>query len=363
LILRGLILAGDELEPISGYVSVESGKITEVSEGDPGHPPDLILPSLINSHVHTGDYMFRDIGMELDLNELVRSPDGLKHRLLSQASPEKIARGISAASDEMVENGTTSFLDFREQGMGGVSTFRMARIKIRGLAFGRPTGESEGIGEEVSEIARLADGIGLERAGAYTDEDLSSIRAATPKDIAIHVFEARNKPGEMARVLDVLSADILVHLTHSSEDDLRSAADRGCRAVVCPRANLHLGVGIPPIDSIIDEVGVVGLGSDNCMINSPNLFRDMEVAHAITKRKRPRDVLKMATVNGAKVLGISEEVGSIEVGKRADMTILRPGRNLLEVNDVHAAVVKRAGPLNISLVLRDGRPIFGRRPR
>jgi cytosine/adenosine deaminase-related metal-dependent hydrolase len=363
LILRGLILAGDELEPISGYVAVESGIITEVSEGDPGNPPNLIMPSLINSHVHTGDYTFRDMGMELEINELVRSPDGLKHRLLSQASPERIANGISAASDEMVENGTTTFLDFREQGVDGISTFRRARIKTRGLAFGRPTGGRDGIGEEVAEIARLADGIGLERVGAYDDEELSSIRAASIKDIAIHVFEARNRPGVMSRVLDILSADILVHLTHASEEDLGSAADHRCRAVVCPRANLHLGVGIPPIDSIIDEVGIVGIGSDNCMINSPNLFRDMEVAHAITKRKRPRDVLKMATVNGARVLGISEEVGSIEVGKNADITILRPGINLLDVNDVHAAVVKRAGPHNISLVLRCGKPVFERRPR
>jgi cytosine/adenosine deaminase-related metal-dependent hydrolase len=298
------------------------------------------------------------MGMDLGLRKLVGSPDGLKHRLLAQASPGEISRGISQAADEMAGYGIATFLDFREQGPEGIRIFRNAGVRIRGLAFGRPL--SQGILEqEISKIIQMADGIGLDRAGIYDDESLSSIRSASSgKDIAIHVSEARRKRGEVERVVDVLSADILVHLTHAQGDDLRLIADRGCRAVVCPLANLHVGTGFPPLDLIIDGIEAVGIGTDNLMINSSNLFREMELAHALTKRKRARDILKMATISGARALGIDGETGSLEVGKTADIIALAPGRNLQGVKDIHAAVVKRANPQDIALVLSEGRPVY-----
>jgi len=360
LILSGLILAGEELEPINGSIHIDSGRITQITEGRSQRDNcAIIIPALVNSHVHTGDYLFRDMGMDLELGELVRSPDGLKHRLLARASPGEISSGISNAADEMAGYGITTFLDFREQGLEGIRIFRNGRTRIRGMAFGRPTQSGGNLEKEISEIVRVADGIGLDRVGIYDDESLSSIRSASSgKDIAIHVSEARRKRGEIERVVDVLSADILVHLTHARDGDLRLIADRGCRAVVCPLANLHSGTGFPPLDLIIDNIGPVGMGTDNCMMNSPNMFREMEIAHAITKRKRARDILKMATINGAGALGIDGETGSLEVGKAADIVKLTPGRNLAGVRDTHAAIVKRAGPQNIELVLSGGRPVF-----
>lgn len=359
MILRGLVLMGEELEAITGEVVIDSGRIVEVVERPGGTQDDIIMPGLVNCHTHIGDYIFKDRGMGLPLRELVKSPDGLKHRLLSEASPEDLIRGMRGAEDEMIRSGTTSFIDFREQGAQGIRMFRQAVTRIGGLALGRPLEREP---ENLEELLRLADGLGLDRVTAYDDASLKAFReAAGDKPIGVHVAEGRWRPGEVERALDTLSADLLIHLTHTKEEEIRMMAEAGKAAVLCPRSNLFLGCGTPPLDALLEEGVTVGLGTDNSMINSLNLFREMELALALMKEKRPREVLKMATAAGAKICGMGDQLGSIAEGMKADLIVLRRGENLRFSRDVYAAVVKRAGPENVALVLKDGEILIDRR--
>jgi len=362
LIVRGLILVGEELEPVPGHVVVESGVIREVAETRQRKTEAVVMPGLINCHTHIGDYAFKDQGIRLSLEDLVKSPTGLKHILLSKATPRELVEGMAAAEREMIACGTTSFLDFREQGQQGVLLFRKAVRRIEGLAYGRPQGPENGLSLEVQELLNVAEGIGLDRVSAYTEEALRTVReAASGKKVAVHVSEAHWRSGEIELALDWLGADILVHLTQAKAAEIRLMANRKRKAAVCPRSNISLGLGVPPIDRLIDEGVEVGLGTDNCMLNSPSLFREMETALAIMRDKRPREVLKMATTTAAKVLGISRERGTIEKGKAADLIVLERRESMSLARDVHAAIAKRAGPENITLVIKDGRPIFDRR--
>lgn len=364
MILRGLILAGEELEPAPGYVVVESGVIQEVAETSARATETVVMPGLINCHTHIGDYAFKDQGMRLSLKDLVKSPTGLKHTLLSGATPKELVDGMAAAEREMVACGTTSFLDFREQGLPGVLLFRKAVKRIQGLAYGRPQGPEGGLFRETRGLLRAADGIGLDRVSAYTEEGLKTVRdAAASKRVAVHASEAHWRPGEIELAVESLGADILVHLTHAKRSEIRMIAEKDRKAVICPRCNISLGLGVPPIDRLIGEGIEVGLGTDNCMINSPNMFREMETALAIMRDKRPREVLKMATVGAAKVLGIGHERGAIEKGKAPDIVVLERREGMSHSRDVHAAVVRRAGPENVALVIRDGRVILDRRHR
>jgi len=361
LILRGLALVGEELEAITGEVVIDSGRIVEVVErpGDPGE--NVIMPGLVNCHTHIGDYIFKDLGMGLPIRDLVKSPGGLKHRLLSQATPRELIQGMRAAEDEMIRSGITSFIDFREQGGQGIRMFRQGVTRIRGLALGRPI-ETELSGPRTLELLRLADGLGLDRVTAYDDASLKVLREATgDKPIGVHVAEARWRAGEVERALDTLSADLLIHLTHAKREEIRMIAERDRAAVLCPRSNLFLGCGSPPLEALLEEGVRVGLGTDNSMINSLNLFREMELALAMMKEKRPREVLKMATTTGARISGIGDEAGSIAEGMRADLVMLERGENLRFARDVYAAVVKRAGPENVALVLREGEVLLDRR--
>lgn len=359
-----MVLAGEELDPIPGYIVVESGKIKEIVQTRCKEPDSIIMPGLINCHTHVGDYIFKDRGLGLSLQGLMRSPGGLKHVLLSEADPVDLARGMAAAEGEMIGCGITSFLDFREQGLEGIHIFRQAIKRIRGIAFGRPVIPGGAISEEIIRILQSADGIGLDRVGVYDDVTLRTIRdAASDRIVGVHVSENRWKRDEVERALNVLSADILVHLTHVKKEEIETIAERNRGAVVCPRSNISLGVGMPPLEKLIDHGVNVGLGTDNCMTDSLNLFREMELALALMRNKRPREVLKMATITGARVAGISEETGSIEVGKDADIVMIERRENMSYSEDIHAAIVKRAGPENVMLVVRGGKIVLDRRRR
>jgi cytosine/adenosine deaminase-related metal-dependent hydrolase len=321
------------------------------------------MPGLINSHTHIGDYILKEAGIGLPLRELVASPDGLKHRLLREAGPQELVRGMSEAEQEMIRCGTTTFLDFREQGVAGVSHFRRAISRIDGLAYGRPTGNG-GLSSEVREVAGVADGIGLDSVGIYTDEELDAIRGnSMGKPIAVHVSEGQRIEGEMERALEILSASSVVHLTRATQEDLELLASKGGSAVVCPRSNLYMQAGVPPIDEVLNIGIPCGLGTDNCMFNCPDLFREMETTLSVMGQRKPGEVLKMATSGGAAAVGLSHKTGSIEKGKAGDLLLLEHDRVLRHSHDIQGSIVRRASPADVSLVLKGGAPVLDRRQR
>jgi len=106
-----------------GYIAIEDGGIIEIDEGVP--PPKcpvvakgIILPRLFNSHIHIGDSCLHP-APQMGVEELVGPPDGYKHRMLRDTSPEEIKKGIEKALDAMLNGGVNGFLDFREGGMTG----------------------------------------------------------------------------------------------------------------------------------------------------------------------------------------------------------------------------------------------------
>ena len=107
----------------------------------------------------------------------------------------------------------------------------------------------------------------------------------------------------------------------------------------------------------------IGIGTDNVMINSPDMFREMDYLWKVTmgihkKRIEPKDILKMATVNGGKILG--KEIGIIEKGKIADCIFLdKHSLDLEPMHNPHAAIVHRASESSIRAVMIGGKIIHG----
>ena len=96
-------------------------------------------------------------------------------------------------------------------------------------------------------------------------------------------------------------------MTHASKEDLYVAAKNTRGIVICPRANASLAEGIPNIELMQRTGCTIALGTDNVMINSPDMFREMDFLWKATmgihkKRINPKEILKMATVNGGKIL-------------------------------------------------------------
>lgn len=326
--LEGTILRGRGLEPVEGRLVIEDGRIERIEE-EAVESADIVSPAFVNAHTHIGDSIAKEAGGDLTLEELVAPPDGLKHRLLRAASREELVASIRRSLRFMREGGTAAFLDFREGGVEGVEILREAveEIDIEALAYARES------------IEAMEEGDGFGASGA-NDADFASERAAAReagKPFAIHAGEG--DPSDLTPALD-LDPEYLVHVVHPEERHLERIEREGVPVVCCPRSNLVTGVGLPPFEELASRT-TLALGTDNVMLNSPSMFREMEFAAKCSALSAP-EILRMATINGAEIAGV--ESGPIEAGERAAVMVVDgDSDNLAGARDPVRALVRRAG--------------------
>jgi len=344
ILLSGTVILGDEFEPVDGYLCIEKGIIKEIGcEKVETELEGIICPSFVNAHTHLGDSVIKDPPF-MPLSELV-GPKGLKHQVLETTSRSKLVEGMRTSLRDMRATGTCAFADFREGGPSGVDMLLEALESIPLIArtFGRPNPGS-------FEIHPRCWGVGISSTRDYTfalvDAIVNAARAHNRK-VAFHAGESSRDDIEPALEFE---PDHLVHLTQATSEDLKKVADSSVPVVICPRSNLVTGVGLPKVAQMLERGIVVGLGTDNVMLNSPNMFSEMKLASKALAHN-DRQVFKMCTLNGAQILGIEDRVGSIKVGKEGRLMII-DGRsdNLWGVKDPLASVVRRARPSDIMAV-------------
>ena len=325
----GTILRGRDLEPVEGRIVVDEEGRIEAIEETAVESDDIVFPAFINAHTHIGDSIAKEAGGGLTLEELVAPPDGLKHQLLREASRTDLVNAMRRSIRFMQRGGTTAFLDFREGGVVGVRALREAArgLEIDALAFGRES------------IEAMEEGDGFGASGA-NDDAFDRERTATReagKPFGIHAGEA--DASDINPALD-LDPDFLVHMVHPEPIHLDRLEDREVPVVVCPRSNLVTGVGLPPVEELLERT-TVALGTDNVMLNAPSMFREMEFLAKLTDIPA-REILQMATVNGAAVADL--EYGAIEPDAPARFVVLEgDSDNLAGARDPVRAVVRRAG--------------------
>jgi len=332
MIVEGTVLRGPEFEPVEGRVVAEDGEIVAVEE-ETVESSKVILPAFVNAHTHIGDSIAKEAGGGLSLDELVAPPDGLKHRLLRQASREEKVEAMRRSVRFMAETGTASFLEFREGGVEGVYALREA---VEGLDV-----DPVILGRETVDAMAAADGFGASgaRDGEFGRERTATERAG--KLFGIHAGE--RDATDINPALD-LNPDFLVHMVHPEPLHLDRVADSEIPVVVCPRSNLVTDVGVPPIRELADRT-TVALGTDNVMLNSASMFREMEFAAKLADVSA-REVLRMATRNGAEIAGL--DCGLVEAGRPAKLLVLDgDSNNLTGAQDVVRAVVRRAGASDV----------------
>ena len=341
IILSGTILSGEEFEPLEGYLCIKRGIITEMGRGRiEADLEGIICPRLVNAHVHVGDSIFKDPPFA-PLDELV-GPGGMKHQALARASGEDLVEGMRRTFLDMVATGTGAFADFREGGTAGVDMLMEAlgTTPLRSRILGRPDPGSVQVHDECW-------GIGISSTEDYPRswaEDAVAAARSKGMKVAVHAGEAGRDDIEDALALE---PDLLVHMTKASTQDLKEVADAGIPVVVCPRSNLFTGVGPPEVTEMLDLGIMMGLGTDNVMLSSPNLFSEMNFALR-TLVHNDRQVFNMCTLNGARILGIDKRIGSIDVGMEGCVMVI-DGRsnNMWGSKDPLASVVRRARPSDL----------------
>ena len=333
----GTILRGRQFEPVEGRIVVDDNGRIERIEEESVDSDDIIVPAFVNAHTHIGDSIAKEAGEGLTLEELVAPPDGLKHRLLRRTSRENLIEGMRRSLRYMQAGGTAACLDFREGDVAGVTALREAAagLEINALAFGR----------ESIEAMEVGDGFGASGANdAVFDRERRATRDVG-KPFGIHAGEVDSS--DLHPALD-LDPEFLVHVVHPEPVHLERIEDSRVPIVVCPRSNLVTGVGVPPIDDLADRT-TLALGTDNVMLNSPSMFREMEFVSKLTALPA-KEVLAMATFHGAELAGL--ESGVLEPGRTARFFVLDGNsNNLAGVRDPVRAVVRRADVADVREVV------------
>jgi 5-methylthioadenosine/S-adenosylhomocysteine deaminase len=158
----------------------------------------------------------------------------------------------------------------------------------------------------------------------------------------------------------------LAHCVHLNESELEILARTGAHVLHCPSSNLKLGSGIAPLREMLARGISVSLGADGAPCNNRlDMFTEMRTAALLQKVVHGPDalpaarVLRMATADGARALGLAQEIGSLEAGKRADVTIVDLERlHLTPCPDVVSTIVYAAQPTDVRTVLIDGQVVL-----
>ena len=165
-----------------------------------------------------------------------------------------------------------------------------------------------------------------------------------------------------------LAADnvVLAHCVHLSKDDIEILRRTGTHVAHCPSSNLKLGSGIAPVVEMLEQGIAVSLGADGAPCNNRlDMFTEMRSAALIQKAVHgpevlpANQVLRMATIDGARALGLGKQIGSIEVGKRADLTILNlDALHTTPHPDPISSIVYAADKSDVETVIIDGKVVM-----
>ncbi|MCA9811831.1 MAG: amidohydrolase family protein [Nitrosarchaeum sp.] len=345
----------------------------------------LIIPGFVNCHTHIGDSIGKDITLNSSVDNRIHPVFGAKTKILNGTNKDTLEAFMTHSCISMIQKGITTFVDFREGGLDGILILKnvLRNLPIRSVILGRidyyqnhneikknsllPKSKFQ----ELEDLLKKCDGLGISGANENSTAVLQQY-SKTPKMRAIHSSETKQSvstskkitgKSETIRALN-LKPHFLVHMTHASQGDLHAAAKRTRGIVVCPRANASLAEGIPDIELMKKSGCTIGLGTDNVMINSPDMFREMDYLWKVTmglhkKRINPKEILKMATVNGGILL--KKDIGLIENGKLADCIFIdKHSLDLEPMHSPHAAIVHRASQSTIRAVMIGGKIIHGK---
>lgn len=346
-IINGIILRGLNLNPVKANIVVDDGIIIDISEdAREGKIIDvegaIICPSFLNGHTHIGDSIIMDEGYGLSLGEMVKPPNGVKHRALASSEDEDIIEAMKSSMWEMVKSGTTHFIDYREGGIKGVKLLKEASkdIPIAPIILGRDDSfygddpDLHKVKSRIKKLLKVADGIAPSGFGEITDdvanlivnecekaEKISSIHVAESESTQIDSLTKFNKT-EIERGVNS-NFNQLVHCTNPKNNDLDLIKNSHANIVVCPRANSTLNVGIAPLNEMLNQGVKPILGTDNLMINSPVMFRELEFTLKIMSIHyrnylNPSDLLQMATTNAC-LFNFNKSY--IEIGQVAEFNV------------------------------------------
>jgi 5-methylthioadenosine/S-adenosylhomocysteine deaminase len=351
-------------------------------------PEHTLIPGLVNAHTHTPMSLFRGLADDLPLMDwLNRHIWPAEQRWVNA---EFVADGSRLAMAEMIRSGTTCFNDmyFFPDVTGQVALEVGMRAVLGMILIDFPSAWATDSDDYLDKAITLHDRFRNEPLvkaifaphAPYSVSDIPLRRVRTLANelelpIHMHVHETADeisqslenfgqRPLARLEALGLPGPDfIAVHMTQLEDSEIDAFATSGGHVVHCPESNLKLASGFCPVARLLDAGINVALGTDGAASNNDlDMLGEMRSAALLGKgvAQNPEalpaaQVLSMATLNGARALGLEDEIGSLEVGKAADITAIDLGR--LETRplfDPVSQIVYAAGREQVSDVWVNG---------
>ena len=396
-----ILTMNDSLDILSGDVFVQDGRIVAV--GDVGDVTadtvinaagNYLLPGFVQTHIHLCQTLFRGYADDLALLEWLRLriwPMEAAH------TPASLAASAQLAASELLLGGTTTVLT--------METVHDTDAVFEAL---EPIGLRAVVGKCMMDADHAVPGRLIENTAASIDESVALARrwhgraggrlraAFAPRfapscsrelleavaalsqqhDLLVHTHAAENRDeialvtrqtgtsniGYLDRVGLMSHRLCLAHCVWVDEAEQQTLAGNQVKVLHCPGSNLKLASGIAPVVEMRQRGISVSLGADGAACNNElDMFKEMRLAAGLQAVRHgagalsAQDVLSMATREGARALGLAHEIGSIELGKRADMVVITRDRAHLATNpDPITAIVYSARPSDVQTTIVDG---------
>ena len=312
----------------------------------------ILIPGLVNTHTHAAMTLMRGIADDLPLMRWLEEhiwPAEAKH-----VSPEFVHDGTLLAIAESLRGGVTCFNDmyFFPEVAAQAAVETGMRMSVGMIVIEFPTRYAADPQDYLAKGLAMRDALKREPRlsfclaphAPYTVNDQTFERVmvlAEQLDVPVHLHLHETtgeiqqslalhmkRPMERMERLGVLSARLIaVHAVHLLDEEIKALARNGCSIAHCPSSNLKLASGIAPVAECLDAGVNVSLGTDGAASNNRlDMFEEMRLAALLAKAASGKaDILpahralKMATLDGARALGLDRRIGSIEPGKQADL--------------------------------------------
>ncbi|MDD3454692.1 MAG: amidohydrolase family protein [Methanothermobacter sp.] len=378
-----------------GSLLIENDKIIEVSSSISPAGVDkvidargkLLIPGLVNTHTHLSMTLFRGVADDLKLEKWLND---YIWPLEAHLNGEYCYAGALLGCVEMIKSGTTTFNDMyfymdhvaeavKEAGLRAVISHgmidfddeekRKAEIKESKRIIKKCHGGADG---------RIRVALGPHSPYTCSRELLEEVRGLADEHgllIHIHVAETEDEVrqvkekyglGPFAYLDDIgfLGEDVIAaHAVWLSSSEIHILRSRGVKLSHNPTSNMKLASGVSPVEELLECGVCVSLGTDGpASNNNLDMIEEMKIAALLQKIKSmdptslgAEKVFEMATINGAAALGMADEIGTIEVGKKADLALINTRKcNLAPWRHPVSHLVYAASGCDVETVLCDG---------
>jgi 5-methylthioadenosine/S-adenosylhomocysteine deaminase len=372
------------------YIGTETGHQLEAKKTIDANG-GLILPGLVNGHTHAAMSLFRGLADDLPLMDWLNNYIFPVERRMDG---DFVFTGTMLSCAEMIMSGTTTFCDMYlfEEEVAMAASQAQIRCIVGEVLYDFPSPNygtlENGFNYTESLIKRWQDNplvsIAVEPHSLFTcspDLLLSANEMAARHNVPliIHVAETLReleeikqrygvKPIEHMDSLGLLGPHLIAaHCVHLDEADLTIMAQNGAKIIHNPESNMKLASGVAPVPQMLSHGIKVGLGTDGCASNNDlDLFTEMDMAAKLHKIQAMDPtvmdavtVLRMATIEGARALGLDNITGSLEVGKKADVIVVDTNRpHLTPMYNPYSHIVYSATGTDVSHSIINGRLVM-----